>query len=478
MSTDLRLAPETPLPAPAPAPAPTSIEDARRLPIATKGPVSPERQAIPEAAAAPVSARGTIMVGLAIVVTTFFGAGVWASTAPLASAVTAPGTVVYAGKRRSVQHLEGGIVKTPHVREGQEVKAGDLLLTLDPTQSDAMLARIRNQLDLSLALQARLRSEQLGKESIAFAPDLLARRGEETVAQALDGQELEFDERRKTILGTVDLLNQKVGQLDRTIEGLRAQQLSKERQVNLIREELGSLEGLLRKGLTNRSRILELQRGAAQLDGDIGDITSQIGRAEQQISESRMQTIQVRQQFREDVVAELRAAESSGADLQQQYLVAKDVQGRMEIRAPQSGTVQNLVATTVGGVVGAGQLLMEIAPKNGEFLVEAQVSPLDIDNVSIGQAAEVRFSALDLRTTPVVMGKVVSRSGDQIESANRAPYFRVQVETPPEEMNKLSGRQLQAGMPAEILIQTRERTLIDYLTKPLTDQLARGMNEP
>ncbi|KQT68916.1 MULTISPECIES: HlyD family type I secretion periplasmic adaptor subunit [unclassified Aureimonas] len=468
MSTDLSLGALTPGP----------VDLARRLPVATKGRAPQGREALSDAVTAPVSARGTILAGLAIVATTFFGAGVWATTAPLASAVTAPGTVVYAGKRRSVQHLEGGIVRTPHVLEGQEVKEGDLLLTLDPTQSDATLARIRNQLDVQLATEARLTAEQRGLETIAFPKDLLDRRGEEAVDKAMSGQTQEFDERRKTILGTVDLLDRKVGQLERTIEGLKAQQDSKERQVQLIREELGSLQGLLRKGLTNKSRVLELQRGAAQLDGDIGDIVSQIGRAEQQISEARMQTLQVRQQFREDVVAQLRTAESKGADLQQQYLVAKDVQGRMDIRAPQSGTVQNLVATTVGGVIGAGQLLMEIAPKSGAFLVEAQVSPLDIDNVSIGQAAEVRFSALDLRTTPVVMGRVVSRSGDQIESPNRAPYFRVQVETPPEEMNKLGGRQLQAGMPAEILIQTRERTLMNYLTKPLTDQLARGMNEP
>lgn len=244
-----------------------------------------------------------------------------------------------------------------------------------------------------------------------------------------------------------------------------------------IQEELGALQILLKKGLTNKSRVLELQRAGAQLSGDIGDIVAQIGRSEQQISEAEMQIIQTRQQFREEVVAQLRETESKSADLRQQLLVATDIIGRQEIRAPQSGTIQTLAVTTIGGVISPGEVLMEIAPEDGNFLVEAQVSPLDIDNVSVGQEAEVRFSALDLRTTPVVMGKVISRSGDRIEMPNRSPFFRVQVETPPEEMKKLDSRKLQAGMPAEVLIQTGERTLMNYLVKPLTDQLSRGMNE-
>jgi len=247
--------------------------------------------------------------------------------------------------------------------------------------------------------------------------------------------------------------------------------------VAFIQEELGALQILLKKGLTNKSRVLELQRAGAQLSGDIGDIVAQIGRSEQQISEAEMQIIQTRQQFREEVVAQLRETESKSADLRQQLLVATDIIGRQEIRAPQSGTIQTLAVTTIGGVISPGEVLMEIAPEDGNFLVEAQVSPLDIDNVSVGQEAEVRFSALDLRTTPVVMGKVISRSGDRIEMPNRSPFFRVQVETPPEEMKKLDSRKLQAGMPAEVLIQTGERTLMNYLVKPLTDQLSRGMNE-
>ncbi|WP_082660083.1 HlyD family type I secretion periplasmic adaptor subunit [Aureimonas sp. AU40] len=426
---------------------------------------------------APVSARGPIIAGIVIIGVTFFGAGVWASTAPLASAVTASGTVTLAGKRRSIQHLEGGIIKSLHVREGQEVQAGDVLVTLDETQANAAVVRLRTQLDTQLAMQARLIAEQSGKESISFPSDLEQRNTDAKVQEILAGQRQEFDERRKTLFGTVDLLQQKITQLQRTIDGLTAQRKSRETQVKLIREELAALEGLLRKGLMNKSRVLELQRGSAQLDGEIGDVTAQLGRAQQQISEAQMQIIQTQQQFREDVVSQLRTAESRAADLQQQLFVASDISKRLEILAPQSGTVQNLVVTTVGGVISPGEVLMEIAPKEGDFLVEAQVSPLDIDNVSIGQEAEVRFSALDLRTTPVIMGRVVSRSGDRIEPNNRAPYFRVQVETPPGEMKKLQGRQLQAGMPAEVLIQTSERTLMNYLTKPLTDQLRRGMNE-
>ena len=427
--------------------------------------------------AAPVSARGPIIAGLVIIGVTFFGAGVWASTAPLASAVAAPGTVILAGKRRAIQHLEGGIIKSLHVREGQEVNAGDILISLDETQANAAVTRLRTQLDTQLALQARLIAEQSGAETISFPAELTERQSDPKLQEILAGQKQEFTERQKTLTGTVDLLQQKMTQLQRTIDGLEAQKKSRESQVKLIREELNALESLLRKGLMNKSRVLELQRGAAQLDGEIGDVTAQIGRAQQQISEAQMQVIQTQQQFREDVVSQLRNAESRGADLQQQLFVASDISKRLDIIAPQSGTVQNLVVSTIGGVISPGEVLMEIAPKEGDYLVEAQVSPLDIDSVTLGQPAEVRFSALDLRTTPVIIGTVVSRSGDRIEQNNRAPYFRVQVETPPDEMKKLQGRQLQAGMPAEVLIKTSERTLMNYLTKPLTDQIKRGMNE-
>jgi len=450
---------------------------AQRLPTAIKK-ILPAVEDEPEVATAPVSARGTIVMGLVIIITTFFGFGIWAATAPLAGSLAAPGTVIVPGKLRNIQHLEGGIIKGVHVQEGEIVKAGQLLITLDPVQAQATVARLRNQLDTQLALEARLNAERSGAETITFPVELTERQDDPTVAQIVAGQQQEFDERRKTVLGTIELLQQKIGQLDQTIEGLKAQQVSKQQQVVLIHEELGALQILLKKGLTNKSRVLELQRAAAQLEGEIGEIGAQIGRSRQQISEADMQIIQTRQQFREEVVAELRTAESKGADLRQQFLVARDVDERLDIVAPQSGTVQNLAVTTSGAVIAPGEVLMEIAPVGGDFLVEAQVSPLDIDNVSIGQTAEVRFSALDLRSTPMVIGKVVARSGDRIETPNRPPYYRVQVQTSPEEMKKLGGQQLQAGMPADVLLQVSSRTLISYLTKPLTDQIGRGMNEP
>ena len=246
----------------------------------------------------------------------------------------------------------------------------------------------------------------------------------------------------------------------------------------MIEDELEGLQSLLDQGLTSKSRVLERRRQSMQLDGDTGDITAQISRARQQIAETELQIIQARQTFREEVVSQLRETEAQVSDLQQQLLVAQDVSKRLFIYAPQSGTVQNLAVSTIGGVIAPGEVLMEIAPETGDFLVEAQVSPLDIDNVTIGQLAEVRFTALDLRSTPVILGEVVARSGDHItDQSNRPPYYRVMVKTSPEEIKKLEDQTLQAGMPADILIQTRERTLLNYLTKPLTDVIARGMNE-
>ena len=324
----------------------THTQIAKRIPEALRSLFKRENEI--KVGGAPVSARGTITVGLVIVFITFFGAGVWASTAPLAGAVSAPGTVIIAGHRRSIQHLEGGIVKSVNVMEGQKVKAGDLLITMDPTQGDAIVSRLRTQLDTQLALEARLGAEQSGAQEITFPKELLARSNDTKVAQILAGQRQEFNERHKTLIGTIDLLEQKTSQLDRIIDGMKSQKASKEQQTSLIKEELVGLQNLLKKGLTNKSRVLELQRGSVQLDGDIGDVVSQIGRSEQQITETNMQIIQTRQQFREDVVAQLRNAESKSADLRQQLLVADDVTNRLEIRAPQTGTVQNLAVYNGG----------------------------------------------------------------------------------------------------------------------------------
>lgn len=428
--------------------------------------------------APPSSIRKSVIAGLLIVLLTFFGAGVWAATAPLASAVTASGLLVVIGRHRTVQHYEGGIVKSIHVHEGDVVKAGDLLVSLDPTPARAMVDRLQSQLDVQLAIRDRLHAEMFGKEEIRFDQILMERKHLPGPSTVMDVQIKEFNERRKSLTGTVDVLEQRIEQLNSSIQGLQAQRASKLEQQGLIVERMDSLSGLLDKGLVRRAEILELKRASAELTGDIGEIDAEVARAGEQIGEARLQIIQTNQEFREKVVAQLAETETRIVDLKQQLIVAKDVLKRIDIIAPIGGVVQNVNVTTIGGVIGSREPLMEIAPKSDKLLVEAHVSPIDIDKVNIGQEAEVRFSALDLRTTPSIFGTVETISGDRIvEQGNRPPYYRVQIETTPAELKKLNGQKLQAGMPAEVLIKTRDRTLFNYLSKPLADAMSRGMRE-
>jgi len=457
---------------------PVKQMDGRALP-----PSVPSGDVSPAGKPAPVrpprtSSRSAVIAGLLIVGLTFMGGGIWAATAPLGSAVTAQGVLVAIGRQRTVQHLEGGIVTSIQVNEGDFVKAGDLLLELDPTPAKASADRLQSQLDVQMAIRDRLRAELFGWKDIEFDKRLLGRKDEPGPATAMEVQGKEFHERQKTLEGTIGVLEQRIEQLNRSIDGYEAQRAAKHRQEELILEEMESMAALLDKGLARRSTILQLQRASAELTGEIGEIDASIARSGEQIGEAQLQIIQTKQEFREQVVGRLAEAEAHVSDLLQQLIVAEDVLKRVQITAPISGVVQNLNFTTIGGVVGSREPLMEIAPDVDDLLVEAQVSPLDIDKVTIGQEAEVRFSALDLRSTPSVFGRVTTKSGDRIiEQANQVPYYRVQIATTLEELNKLGDQTLQAGMPAEVLIKTRDRTLLNYLTKPLTDAMARGLRE-
>lgn len=427
---------------------------------------------------APTSAKVSIMAGLLLIGGTFFGAGIWAATAPLASAVTAPGNVVVIGRQRKVQHLEGGLIQNIRVAEGDVVKAGDLLMTLDPISARAEAERLRSQLDLRLATRDRLTSEQLGLDTIRFGLELSERANRKSVDALLNVQRQEFIERQRTLSGTIDVLNQRIEQLSSGIEGSLAQREAFLEQMGHLEEEIGILEALLDKGLARRSEVLRLRRESASLRGQIGEIGGQIAQSQERIGETKLEILQTKQKFRQDVAASLTEEEAKVADLRQQLIVAEDVLTRVDVYAPISGVVQNLAVTTLGGVIAPGEALMEITPNSGELLIEAQVSPLDIDKVTIGQEAELRFSALDLRNTPSVFGEVRTKSGDTIvEQSNRPPYYRVQIATMPDELNKLGGQELQPGMPADVLIKTRDRTLLNYLTKPLTDALSQGLRE-
>lgn len=442
---------------------------ANHLPKATKRPSPPP---------VPSDARSTIIAGALIVGVTFLGLGGWAASAPLASGVIAIGSVVFEGRRQVVQHFEGGIIAEIRVREGDRVEQGDVLLRLDPTQPMSRVARIRNLYETTAAQAARLRAEAADLPEITFPADLMAKAGDPEIANVLSRERSVFDERRRSLEGQLGLLATKAVQLEREIEGLDAQEESNADQIVLINREVDDLRPLLEQGLVQRPRVTALEREAARLRGASGEITAQRARANEGIAETKLQAEQIHQRFREDVVALLREAENQLSDLNQQLVSATDVFDRLEVRAPQTGTAQNVNVTTLGSVIRPGDDLLQIAPTSDRLLVEARVSPQDIDSVTAGQRAEVRLSALDLKRTPAVFGDVISVSGDRfVDARMEAEYFLVQINVPQEELDKLGGQSIQAGMPAEVVFPTGERTLLNYLIKPLTDAMARGLNE-
>ncbi|WP_099866391.1 HlyD family type I secretion periplasmic adaptor subunit [Pararhizobium haloflavum] len=430
-----------------------------------------------KAARPPRSAKGTVLAGAVIVGVTFFGFGAWASYAPLASAVTASASVVSEGRTQVVQHLEGGIVAEVNVREGQMVERGEVLFRLDPVQAASRADRFRNQLHARQVQAARLRAERDDRAEIDFPEHILERESSDIQAM-IEGEQRLFLERRQSFEGQIELLEAKIIQFNLEVNGLNVQEGSKREQIRLITEELDSLRPLLEKGLVARSRLLALEREAARLEGEVGDIESRRARANESATEARLEMEQLKQQFREEVVAELREVETQIADLEEQLTAAEDVMSRLNIHAPTTGVAQNVAVTTLGAVISPGEPLLEISPEQAELVVAARVTPLDVHDVKLGQRAEVRFVALDVRKLPSIFGEIRSVSGDRIvDQSNNTEYFLVQVSVPPEEMKKLGDQTVHPGMPADIIVPTGSRTFMDYLLRPLSDAITRGLNE-
>ena len=411
--------------------------------------------------------------------TIFVGLGGWGATAPLAKAVAAGATLTVKGERKKIQHFEGGIVSSLHVTEGQLVKEDDLLVSLSPLQASAALARHNGQLNQALAREARLQTELLDGADIVVQGQFLERIEKDSdIFKILDAEQRHLDARRETKLGHIAILDQRIEQLRNEIKGLKIQREARLEQYEIFKNEIVGLRELNSKGYYPKTKLLAVERAIAQLRGAAGFDLAQISRAESSKRESENQIVNVKQRFREAVVDELRETEAEIADLNERVVVARDILKRVEIKAPRSGIVQGIQVHTIGGVVRPGAVLMEIAPQDDDLVVSARVSPTDIDNVAVGQRAEVRLTALNFRTTPAIYGFVVSVSGDNLlDKATNQPYFLTRISIPLDERQKLGDIKLSAGMPADVLIKTGERTALDYLLKPMTDAFARGLNE-
>ena len=413
-------------------------------------------------------AKGQIAAGLAVVLIFFAGFGGWAAYAPLNGAVVAPAVVKVEGSRKTIQHLDGGIVKELRVKEGDHVAAGEVVIALEQTQARAARDVLARQYDLLRAQEARLLAERDGAREIGFPADLLARREEPEVDKPLSTEARQFQIRRTSLEGQIDVLNQRIHQGDEQIGGLQAQQVAVRKQIEIITAQLRDEYFLLEKGLTQRPRVLELERAAAGLRGQDGDITASIARARQAIGETQFQIVQAGNDRVTDVAKDLRDAQSKLVDLFPRFQAAQDVLDRTQMRTPYSGIVVDLGVFSVGAVIQRGEKVMDIVPTQNQLSVEANVNVDDIHEVHPGMRAEVHFTAYKQRVTPVINGILVDVSADRLtDKRTGQPYYTAVVRVDREELAKSKEIELYPGMAATVMIETKARTALDYLLGPI-----------
>ena len=420
------------------------------------------------------------LAGYALILLLFGGAWVWATTTHIAGAVIAPGTIVVQSNVKKVQHPSGGVVADILVRDGDAVKAGQVLIRLDATIARATVGAVRVQLDELKARLARLVAERDGAAAITFPQALMARQSEDQLGATLAGERKLFESRQTARSGQRSQLRQRISQAREEIRGLEAQQAGKEQELALIETELVGVNDLYSKNLVAISRLTELQRDKARLSGERGQYIAEIARAKGKISETELQIIQLDKDFQTEVLKDLRDAQGKIAELTERLAVAQDQLKRIDIRAPQDGVVNQLSVHTVGGVIANGEVLMEIVPRNDDLIIEAKVEPRDIDQVSVGADAVVRVLAGEHRANPDLTGKVTLVSADLTKERSamvERAFYVAFISLSKEEVARLDGLKLVPGMPAEAFIQTYPRTPLQYLIKPLTDQMARAFRE-
>jgi HlyD family secretion protein len=419
-----------------------------------------------------------LRAGLWVLLIVGLFAGGWIALMPLAGAVVVPGNLVVQSNVKTIQHLTGGVVAEIAVHNGMRVSVGDLLVRLDATQAKVSLQMVSKQLDELRARIARLVAERDGQRRPEVPAEMSARVAESNVATLLASEASLFNARANARESQKNLLQSRISQLSEEIAGLDAQVISKGKQLELISGELSGVQDLYDKRLVPLTRLTTLQRESARIEGERGQLLSAIAETKSKIGEAQLQIVRLDQDFRTEVVKELGETQGKEAELVERGVAARDLLDRIEIRAPTSGVIHQLAAHTIGGVIRAGDAIMEVVPDSDELQIEARLQPSDIDQVRSGQKAFVRFSAFNQRVTPQLTGIVSYVSADTShDQQTQVPYFTVRVTLPEDERRRLAGLQLVSGMPAEVFMQTGSRTMLTYLLKPITDQLQRAFVE-
>ncbi|WP_127754101.1 HlyD family type I secretion periplasmic adaptor subunit [Devosia sp. 1566] len=422
--------------------------------------------------------RFFVRAGYAVILVGMVFTGTFAAYANISSAVFASGVVAVESSRKVVQHLEGGLVHEILVRDADAVKAGQVLIRLNPIKAKATADLYRAQLFAMLGAQGRLEAEQVEAPVVSFPPFLAASVNNPQAARIMADEEKVFEQGRQSLNNQIAILNNRIVQLDQQVIGWQQQINALNQQIDSLTEQTAGLSGLNESGLYATNDLRNAERQLSALSGSLGEATANLATAKGNIEESRLQIDQLKQDYRRGAADALATLRPQVTDLRERLTVADDALARLEIKAPQDGVVQNLAVHTIGGVIGAGDAVMEIVPIGDDLIVNAQVPTTAVDSIHADMVAEVKFPAFHSRSIPILLGTVASVSADAITDQQTGNmYYLAKVHVDPDSIPTEFRGKLQPGMPAEVVMTTGERTVMDYFTRPLSEAMFRGMRE-
>jgi HlyD family type I secretion membrane fusion protein len=427
------------------------------------------------------ASKAPIYFGMAVCAVFFGIFGLWAATAPLDSAAIAPGTVVLASNKKTVQHLEGGIIDKILVKEGDVVTKGQELIRLNSTTADAREVLLTNQIIAAETRESRLKAERNGANEIIFTDSITKYNNNPELAEIIDGENRLFYSHKQMIEGQTDILNQRIYQKGEEINGLQELVISMVQRLQFITEEKNNVAKLVKKQQATKPRLLALQRKHAELKGIKGQYQANIAQAKQAITESEQEKLNLKTNMLNKVEEQLRETQNQLSDLYERRRAATDILDRTVIAAPQSGVIANMQYHTAdsSGVIPPGSPILDIVPQDDTLLIEARVSPIDIDVVRKGLKSRVRLTAFKSRSVPTLIGEVIHVSADKLIDPNTGiPYYKAKIEIDEQMLASLAEHiELYPGMPADVLIVTGERTFIEYLLSPISDSINKAFKE-
>ena len=420
--------------------------------------------------------RGTIRFGLLTILILVGVFGGWAAFAPLKGGAVAVGKVSVINDKKVVQHLEGGVVDEIYVKDGDKVKEGDVLLRIRNSRLQADLNASATEYLQNGVLEARLIAQRDNEKQINFSDELKKLDGFQKASEA---QISIFNEQRKMLSDEKEILNQRISQLYKQIDGLNAIISSRKLRAASLDEEIKEWDRLYKEQLSDKIRLRDSKREKIAVDGEIASSAAEIARLNVQITETKSQIILRERTFKEDALKQLENVTKSINTLRSRYIALNDQLARTEIRAPISGTVVGMTVHTISGVVRPGEVIMNIVPDTSEYIVDAKMNLTDIDKVTIGLLADVRFSAFELQQAHVVEGEVIYISADSLQDNNGHQFYEIKVKLTENGVKELEQNKffLLPGMPAEVMVQTTDRTVLSYILNPFTNMFKRAFNE-